>query len=501
MNLSSFISFFKKASKALSVPDTILVKKLKNLATNSNLLILKDTKIYHHTEVYNVGLMVLDTLRGLYLFEAKEWTFDELKNANIQKAEKQEHSSDTLAFDNTQNIIRKKFNEITHNDGVPIYNYLLMENLNADEYEHLNDSFKTLLPKEKIIFSDSLQADIFKKLHNASPALDSLPSSDAILGTLLIQYAILDENSTIHLASSEQRQFIDKELKSFEMLNGLHGSGKSSLLLLKSIVNILNNKAKKIIIIEPTTLASDILKKKLLEIIEHAIIDFNLTAIEIITPLELVNRHYAHLGKETCNTLEIDEKLMRKSFHQADTIMCDDSYLYSNEFIAYLKHIQKKEKLLVVTCSNDATTLLHTNYRAKGRVIQFLNVNPHAKALRIISTLLNNKAKNIVVVSNSISRDKLKEDLDSFILDDPYTLESSTALINQNFTNLMMCNYTDLHAIQVNHIILMDLCFVSKNLLEYALNLSKISVDVLYEEGCQEIKALRNKYEQESSKE
>ncbi len=89
---------------------------------------------------------MLDSLRGLYLFESKEWTYGELKKADIQKAQKQENSNDTLAYENTQNIIKQKFNELTHNDGVPIFNYLLMENLTADEYEYLKVIFCFLSP-------------------------------------------------------------------------------------------------------------------------------------------------------------------------------------------------------------------------------------------------------------------------------------------------------------------------------------------------------------------
>jgi len=106
MNITSLTSFFKKKSEQLRPLDTILIKKLKNLSQQSDLLVLNNVKIYHHTAIYNIGLIVLDPLRGLYIFESKKWTYDELKNADVQKAEKQEHADDTLAYENTQNIIK-----------------------------------------------------------------------------------------------------------------------------------------------------------------------------------------------------------------------------------------------------------------------------------------------------------------------------------------------------------------------------------------------------------
>ena len=463
----------------------------------SNLLVFKDVHIYHHASLYEIGLIVLDSLRGLYLFESKEWTYDELKNADIQKAQNQENSTDTLAFDNTQSIIRQKFNELTHNDGVPIFNYLLMENLNADEYEHLNDSFQELLPREKIIFSDSLQSDIFKKLQDASVERNDLASVDNIMGTLFVQYTILDHDNNLHFCSKEQRAFIDTPLEPLTYLNGVHGSGKSNLLLLKSLVETFHSKSKKIIIIKPTLLACDILKKQLLAIIEHAIIEVDLSAIEIITPLELLNRHLLKLKKETITHVEISEMLMKKAFSAADIIMCDDSDQLNGEFIAYLQHIQDKACLVLAQTPTDIQSLqLKTNYRAQHKKINFYQTNPHAKALQIIAKLVARKFKDIVVVSNSLSREKLKDDLASFINKEPHTLESSVPLINQDFNDLLLCNYTDINAIKANHIILMDLCFTSENEIEYAFNLSESTVDVLYEEDCQEIKELRNKYEQ-----
>ncbi|MDF1878524.1 hypothetical protein JHD46_02590 [Sulfurimonas sp. SAG-AH-194-C20] len=495
MNISSLISFFQKKPTQLTSLDTILIKKLKNLSYESNLLVFKDVKIYHHTSVYTINLIVLDSLRGLYLFESKEWTYDELKNADIQKAQNQENSNDTLAYENTQSIIKNKFNELTHNDGVPIFNYLMMENLNADEYEHLNDSFKSLLPQEKIIFSDSNQADILKKLHNSCEERNDLQSIDNIMGTLFIQYSILDTKGDIHLCTDEQRAFIDTPLQPITHLTGQHGSGKSNLLLLKAIVELLNKSSKRVLILKPTALACDIFKKKLLNIIEHAIIEIDLTSIEIITPVELLNKHILKLGKKLVSHIEIDSKLMKKSYNVADTIMCDDSDQLPNEFILYLNFLQKKSTLLLVSTLHDNANL-SKNFRNINKKINFYKLHPHAKALQLISKYMAKKAKNILLVSNSMSREKLKEDLSSFIVGSPEVINSSEALINQNFNNLLFCNYSDINELNANHVILMDLCFTSENEIEYAFNLAQTSVDILYEEECDEITQLRNRYEQ-----
>ena len=496
MNLSSFTSFFKKTPNNLTVPDTILVKKLKNLSSQSNLLVYKDVKIYHHTLAYNIRMMLVDKLRGLYLFETKEWTYDELKNAKIEKATKQDSSDNTLAYEKTHDIIRQKFNEVTHADGVPIFNFLLMENLNADEYEHLDESFQELLPREKIIFSDASEADIFKKLQAVSKENEELASIDSILGTLLVQYTMLDHKNKPHFCNNEQIAFIDAKLSNEYELKGVSGSGKSKVLLLKSLVEILNKTAQKIIILKPTLLACDIFKQELLNLIEHAIIDFDLDAIEIITPLMLINRHLEKLGKERVSQVQIDPRLLKKNYHFADIILCDDAHLLEKEFIEYLKHLQAKRHLAVVRQElSQEESQLKINYRQKRQSFNFYETNPHAKALRIIERLSVNESKNILIVCDKDSREKLTEDLHSFINQTPQTIEGSVHLINQIFADISFCTYEDINSLKVDHIILMDLCSISENLLEYAINLSNYSADILYEEECSKIQNLRNRYE------
>jgi hypothetical protein len=476
----------------------MLVKKLKSLSRHSNLLIFSNLKIYHHSNNYDIPLLMLDELRGLYIFEIKSWSYDDLKNATIEKAQNQASSKDTLSFDNTQEIIRKKFNELTHNDGVPIFNYLIMENLSADEYEHLNESFKTLLPLNKLIFSDSSESDIFKKLQKASAEDYSLQSTNNILGTLLIQYAILDEENDLQFCTQEQIDFLDKPLEKITYLNGLPASGKSTLLLLKSLVEILNSPFKKIIIVKPTSLACDIFKRKLLDIVEHAIVEVDLTSIEIVTPVELVNKHLQKLGKTLCSdALKIDESLMHKSFKVADIIMCDDTFSYPDRFVEYLQVLQKKSTLLLVNPKKTTLSLdLSCNFREVAREVYFNKTNPHAKSLHLVSTLLRDcKPEDILVVSNSLSREKLRDDLESFIESPTILLDSSQHLIYQNFNGLLLATYQDINALSAKYIIILDLCFTSMHELEYAINLATKSVYVLYEEDCQEITNLRNKYE------
>jgi hypothetical protein len=498
MNLSIFNSFFNKKSNTLHVPDSILVKKLKSLCTHSNLLVYNDIKIYHHKDRYNIPLIMLDPLRGLYIFEIKAWSYDDLKSAHIQKAKNQNASAKTLSFDNTHNIIRKKFNELTHHDGVPIFNYLIMENLSADEYEHLNDSFKELLPFNKLIFNDYHDSDIFKILQEVSPEDHTLPPINNILGTLFVQYAIVESESLIHFATQEQMDFINMPLEEISVLNGVPSSGKSSLILLKSIVSLLEDSSTTIIILKPTVLACDIFKKRLLEIVEHGIIEVDLSSIEIITPLELLNRHLKKINMPEVDTISnIDSQLMKKKFKSADVIMCDDSNLLPYSFIEYLKRIQKKSKLLFVNDKRSShENSLTKEFKKEEQEIIFFETNPYAKVLQLTHNFFkHDKQESVMVISNSKTQEKLLDDIGSYVFQVPQQLDSSKHLINQEFSPLILATYTDINTLSAKHIIMLDLCSESPDKIEYALNIDTLSTYVLYQEDCQEIIDLKDKYE------
>ena len=472
MNLSFLSSFFKKKEhKALKLPQSLLIKELQSIADESNLNIFQNITIYHHTTNFLIPLLIVDQERGIFLFEHKDWSYDDLKNAKIEKATNQDSSHETLAFEKSHDFIKRKFNELTHNDGVPIFNYLLMENLNAEQYEHLDKSFKELLPKDKIMFNDTPHDEILKKLKNSAVSKKVLPNIENIIGTLLIQYAILNNSNNLHLASKEQIDFIDSPLGEITTLKAIPSSGKTNSILLKAILEKLKNPKLKIVIIKPTLLACDIIKQKLLNIIERAIIEVDLTSIEIITANQAVS----------------------KSFKMINLIICDDSQFYSTHFLDNIKK-SKTSIIKVETSYFKENNLLFTNDFNKQKLkTNFYKTNPHAKALDLISSLLNeNLAKDILVISSNLRRKELEEDLVFFIKDKTILLDSSKNLINQDLDTLVLSSYQDINSLEAKHIILLDIDSAEFDEFNYACNLASENLFILYEDECENLNYLIN---------
>ena len=476
MKFPFFKSFFNtNKTKSLSLPESLLIKSLKTTARNNNFFIFEDITIYHHNNSFSIPLLLVDETRGIFLFEYKDWSYNELKTASIEKASQQDSAKDTLAFEKAHDYIKRKFNELKHNDGVPIFNYLLMENLNNGEYKHLDESFKELLPQERIMFNDSSQEAILDKL--VEPVTYNLPNTSTIMSTLLIQYAIIDYEQNIFLASEEQMQFINADLEVTSTLRGLSGSGKTSSILLKAILEKLKKTSIKVIIIKPTNLACDILRKKLLDSVEHAIITIDLTSISILTPNEF---------------LETKPK-------DTDLIICDDIELYTDEFLLDIKNTRYKKNLILVENSNiedDAKLDFSQSFRGLEKKVIFYEANEHAKILHVVSNLLTLcEAKDILIVSNSLSRQKLQDDLEEFIEEQTTVVNSSTSLINQDLNHILLANYDDTVSLQAKYVLLTDIASADVKKLEYAYNLCSQIVYIVYDSQSENLELLRNNFE------
>ncbi|WP_031347874.1 hypothetical protein [Sulfurimonas hongkongensis] len=499
MNITSFFSNFKKKQKNLKLPDSLLIKQLKEISKKYNFSLYKNITIYHHAKDHFIPLLILDKKRGIFLFEYKEWSYNDLKNSTISKASHQDSSMQSIAYEKTHEFIKQKFNELTHKDGVPIYNYLLMQNLNSDEYEHLDSSFRELLPLKKILFNDSKEEQIVQKLNDVPCLKNPILNEADIMGNLLVQYLILSKDNSLNLATPSQIKFIESDLQNITTLSGTAFSGRTSSILLKSILEVLKSPKLKIIIIEPTRLACDLLKQKLLHIIEYAIIEIDLNSIEIITPLDLLNRHLSKLKKPKLElVLHVNEKLMQKSFKVADLIICDDTDILPLEFIEYLKHIQKNSFLILVDTYDkydSSFTLVECFRKTKPKAL-FKKANQHAKSLQIISTLLEKyKAKEILIISDNLSKKKLLDDLDGFVDEQVIAVDSSLSLASQDLDGLLLCSYSDIASMNTKIVVLMDIEDTSLNQLQYAASLAQKTIYILYEQECQNIKILKEKYE------
>ena len=470
MIISSIKSFFKKDKPSLALPESIITKKLKSIAENEDLLLYENITIYYQEKSFFIPLLILDKKHGIYLFEYKSWSYDDLKNATIEKATNQENQENALAFEKTHTFLRERLKEVTHKENTPIINYLLMENLNAYEYKHLNDSFKELLPENNVLFNDSKDYEIIKKLHINDMTREDLPNIAEIMRNLLVQYHILGDDGLFYLTTKEQLEFINADINDHQKLIGKGGSGKTNSMILKIILELLKNPEKKIIVIKPTILSCHIIKKKLLDTLADSLVKVDLNSLKII---------------------------VTKEFNPVDLVICDDVYQIDDKYIDYVKRQQKKRGLVLINPKDksDATYNFSKNFTSHKNV-NLKKGNTHSLALLEISKLLKeNSAKDILVVSNNLSRKKLHDDLESFVEEKSLILSENINFLYQIDNKILLCEYSHINELKAKHVILMDVCSTSIDKLKSAFNLCLESVHIMYEDDCDRIAMIRENFE------
>jgi len=469
MIFNFFASLFNEKTKKSKLPllDSILLKNLKNICNNNNLSFYQNITIYHHKDSINIPLLILDPQRGIFLFEHKEWSFNDLNNFEVKKSSNNDSSKDTLAFDKINKFITTKFNEILHNDGVDIFNFLLVQNLSYEDYKHLDESKQDLLPYDRIIFNDSDEKSVLSKFCEVAQKNSFMPSKDFILANLFTQYLVFEDTNNINLATTEQIEFIQNVNYKVEVIYGHTHSGKTTSLLLKAILIKLKSSDADISIIEPTTLSCDKLKAKLLNIIEYAIIDIDITSIAVITPSEF--------------------KSQKKV---AKYILCDDTNLLEDDFLNYLHSRASKSHLSLVNPKKEYKNIFKLTHKFNDikMNIEFINSNPIASAMQIISDYSSlENTSTLLCISSQDNKDDLSEDLKFFIKDKAVLLDSSKSLIDQEDSHTLLSDYENINAHKADIVLLLDVDTISEDKLTYAINLAKNKVYIIYRDECQKI--------------
>ncbi len=472
-------SFFNK-SKKLITPESLIINKLQSLTSNNNFLLYKNLIIYSNGKQFKLPLLILDLKKGIYIFEKKDWSYDDLKNSEIRKLT--QYTKNRLYFEKIQTLIQSKLRN-TANKNIPIFKFLLLENLNIEQYDYLNSSFQDILPKEKVFFNDTTEDEIFQKLQNVS--IETHSFSKEIMSDILPQYAIKNSAKS-HLCTDEQIKFIDADTPPHSTLNAQIGSGRTQILLLKAILEILNNNELKIVIVKPTSLSCERLKTKLNEIIKKDNLALNISKnIDILTPIEIINKHLDKLRKKKLiNKLIIDKTLMSKKFHLADKVFCDDVDFIENDFIHYLMHIQKKSSLLLVTNNHykEAYTL-NKSFRLNEQKASFFIAEPYIKIIEVVKEILLSYNSNdiLIVANNMIGIEIITHQLNLNIEQDTQEIKFSA--------------YNDIHGLNAKFIILMDSCIAPFRELAYSFYLADIHTYVIHSEECKQTNSLRNSNE------
>lgn len=474
----SFLNPFKKKLKAISIDYTLL----ESYAENNELLFFHDQHMFLREENMSIPALIFDPYRGFYLFEHKDWNYSQLKNSKVQPAQKHSHRPASINIDGPYDFMRQKFNEILHHDGCNIAKFVYMDALSSTEFNQLDDSFASLMPAENIIFYDDDHESIMRKLHDALEKQEHALPTQELLSALFVHHHFLAD--TLHpkcvRLNPEQLDFVEREYHSKLLVRGVSGSGKSSSFLLKAIYEKLLNPDMRITYITPTLLSAELLKQRLLDIIEHHIIDIDLTTLSIITPQQLIQSHFRMLNKKApLSKATITPKMRQKKFDVADLVFCDDIHLLESDFTSYLEHICANTTLIVSSdyvgfqdypevtftqhyrCQNEVVTLAANLLHDETEAVKNHAITSHCNNTFVDTLLLVNKLLKecvpeeiLIIATNETLTRGLEEELTLYIGRSNTRVNDFEGLLYQDINKLLITDINNMSGLQRNHVII-----------------------------------------------
>ena len=469
-----FLTFFNSKKETIQTDSEIRLR-IQEFAKNRQLIYYKSIPIFHRHEKEHINSFILDSHRGMYFINSVDWRLKDIEDATISLATPDKKDSADIQVDSVHKFIKQKFNEILHTEGCALTNILVLNHITKEHYEELDESFHKLMPKERLIFADDTDEDIEKTLHCALEYFEEPLETSMLLGALFFHLNIMPDNlhKNFSILTQEQYDFVSCKLPSFSTLSGTYGTGKTSLILLKAIYELLINPEYKIVIIMPTLAVCDMLKKELLDIIEYAIIDIDLLSIQILSPQQLIAQHHQKLYKnESFNFAKITPKMFSNQSHSADILFCDDSYLLDDEFIRYIKKQQSKKKLSLVTKESldgkhdyhlthlfrSTSTILdicHSEKPNSANNIHLLEGNAYMHIMVILRDKFTQSDYPKILIAAPYPQFALKilDEINSYYGKIAILFKSDEGLLNQELEHIMIASIDELSHLQREHVI------------------------------------------------
>ncbi len=432
-------------------PPSSLLSLLRNVVAANDMLLFEQTYLYHRKKFIRLPLLLLVPQKGLLVFDILSWHADTLKDASVCSWHASLKQPKAVNVDDAVALIEQKCHYILHQDLTSTVAMVLFEQLRAFEFKRLDRSFQCLIPESRVLFHDETSSSVIEKITTAL-ALHTLSlDTTTLLTTLFMQYTLPPDrfNTTVTLADSMQQQYVDDDFLPRSTLVGPCGSGKSTLMLLKVLSSVLRHPKQHIMIIAVSLTACDILKQKMLTIIEHAMVDIDLSTIDVMTPQQLLTHHAKRLYHKPLHPVTITEKMLRKPLHAADIIICDDADLLPSRFITYLQHLQEKQTLHLL-CTHQGNAIgecrvLTKSYRSHPELAvlchrDLSNPNSYENITNIKVYTGNIYMQTILAFNNML---KIKRGGETALIVTP-NRAFSQALYEQ------MCDYTEEESIPFN---------------------------------------------------
>lgn len=350
MSFSFFSHFF--ASKETNTTASRIADTLHELVLDTDNVFLQDFTIFHHETMLNLDLLLFIPHYGLYVGEKNVWNIQTLKGTSVERLHRQNKKTSPTRMESAENSISQKLQDVLSFDSTPVECIFWMENLSKAEFETLDPSFHKLLPKERLIFHDNTAAEIQIKLYKLRDYQPDSLSTLKVIGSLKAHTLLLPSDSEPFgsFLSNDQQTFLDApfEMGTVLTLSGPYNSGKSTAFIRKVMHYLLTYPNTSAIIITPTLLGGELLRKEFVALMEFAAVKCDLSLLHFHTPSPS------------------DSIVTTRLFKESTLIACDDVHLLNPSLMDKILAGKGSKTLLqcgVTSAERIDNHILHAHYR------------------------------------------------------------------------------------------------------------------------------------------
>lgn len=256
---------------------------------------------------------------GIILFNFFNYSAEDLHHVTASAASANDKSPDIQA-QTDKNFLRLRLNESSNKQNIPIHSLLICTQLDEEGFDKLDKSFHELIPKDLSLFKDS--SDYKEKVLKLADQNNDF-DLDMIRLSLFSEFTLPGIGSLI---SVEQQKIMHFEINENILIQGIPGSGKSSVLIAKSLYEKMKNPHLSLIIFAPRSCSVHLLQALIFKFIEKT--QWGLNPAEI----------------RVSNFESIQKRIRDKERY--DLIACDD---INQEDLLNLKSLLKKEGHILAT--------------------------------------------------------------------------------------------------------------------------------------------------------
>jgi hypothetical protein len=433
----------EKLSKEVNL---LPIDHLHRIAEEENALFVKDFSLFYQERHNIIDLFMFLPYRGICFGEEIDWDFEALSHATIESSSPSKKKDSTTHLAATESLISQKLEEILSFNTTVCERFFWMSALKEDEFDILGPSFHTLMPKERLIFSDSSYESIRHKIESIAPRLDFPYSTLKIMGSLQSHLLLTptEDSPFGNFVSEEQQQFILTDYSdTLTSLFGEHNSGKSSAIIRKVLFTLLTHPKEKIIIITPNRIGSEILRHELISLLEYGALKIDLSLLTFHTPDESEKIHENDYFLSASSVLLDDAHLMKKQL--LDTLIEHRG----NRWILFSMHNDYRP-------ISDSSVIFYNHYQKNidyRKIPTSANQLLHTLLLELRRDLLSTSPERIMVMfENHQELHAYKEAIDEYFEINCRIVNKDFSLQYQNLDDLILTTHEYTYGIHVPHL-------------------------------------------------